>query len=48
MELIVQNVGCELGILPPRIFAMMVLVALVSTLSVANDPEIAPMTWSRI
>ena len=31
MELIVLNVGYELGILSPRIFAMMVLMALVTT-----------------
>jgi Kef-type K+ transport system membrane component KefB len=33
MELIALNVGYELGILSPRIFAMMVLMALVTTLS---------------
>lgn len=31
MELIVLNVGLDLGILPPRIFTMMVLVALATT-----------------
>ena len=31
MELIALNVGYELGILSPRIFAMMVLMALVTT-----------------
>lgn len=35
MELIVLNVGYELGILSPRIFAMMVLMALVTTFSTA-------------
>jgi len=35
MELIVLNVGFELGILSPRIFAMMVLMALVTTFSTA-------------
>lgn len=35
MELIVLNVGYELGILSPKIFAMMVLMALVTTLSTA-------------
>ena len=35
MELIVLNVGYELGILPPRIFAMMILMALVTTFSTA-------------
>jgi hypothetical protein len=31
MELIALNVGYELGILSPRIFAMMVIMALVTT-----------------
>jgi Kef-type K+ transport system membrane component KefB len=31
VELIVLNLGYDLGILPPRIFAMMVLMALVTT-----------------
>lgn len=31
MELIVLNIGLDLGILPPRIFAMMVIMALVTT-----------------
>jgi Kef-type K+ transport system membrane component KefB len=35
MELIVLNVGYELGILSPRIFAMMVLMALVTTFATA-------------
>jgi Kef-type K+ transport system membrane component KefB len=35
MELIVLNVGYEIGILSPRIFAMMVLMALVTTFSTA-------------
>lgn len=35
MELIVLNVGYELGILSPRIFAMMVLMALFTTFSTA-------------
>jgi Kef-type K+ transport system membrane component KefB len=35
MELIALNVGYELGILSPRIFAMLVLMALVTTFSTA-------------
>ncbi len=35
MELIVLNVGYELGILSPRVFAMMVLMALVTTFATA-------------
>jgi Kef-type K+ transport system membrane component KefB len=31
VELIVLNIGFDLGILPPRIFTMMVLMALVTT-----------------
>jgi Kef-type K+ transport system membrane component KefB len=31
VELIVLSIGLDLGILPPRIFAMMVLMALVTT-----------------
>ena len=32
MELIVLNIGCEMGILPPLIFVMLVIMALVTTL----------------
>ncbi|MGH9399886.1 MAG: cation:proton antiporter, partial [Thermoanaerobaculia bacterium] len=39
MELIALNLGYELGILSPRVFAMMVLMALVTTLSTA------PLLW---
>jgi Kef-type K+ transport system membrane component KefB len=35
VELIVLNVGYELGILSPRIFAMLVLMALVTTFATA-------------
>ena len=35
MELIVLNIGLELGIISPRVFAMMVLMALVTTMSTA-------------
>jgi hypothetical protein len=31
MELIVLNIGYDMGILSPQIFAMMVLIALVTT-----------------
>lgn len=31
VELVALNIGYDLGILPPRIFAMMVLMALVTT-----------------
>jgi K+:H+ antiporter len=35
MELIALNIGYELGILSPKAFAMMVLMALVTTLATA-------------
>jgi len=33
MELVAADIGYDLGILPPRIFAMMVVMALVTTFS---------------
>jgi Kef-type K+ transport system membrane component KefB len=33
MELVVLNVGLDLGILSPRLFAMMVIMAIVTTLA---------------
>ncbi len=47
MELIVLNVGYELGILSPRIFAMMVLMALVTTFSTAPLLSLADLLRSR-
>ena len=35
MELIVLNIGLELGIISPPLFAMMVLMALVTTMGTA-------------
>jgi hypothetical protein len=35
MELIALNIGLEIGIISPRLFAMMVLMALVTTLATA-------------
>ena len=35
MELIVLNIGYDLGILPPRIFSMMVIMALITTIMTA-------------
>ncbi len=49
MELIALNVGYELGILSPRVFAMMVIVAIVTTfatgplLSLADRWRAAPL-----
>ena len=31
MELVILNIGYELGLLPPEVFAMMVVMALVTT-----------------
>jgi Kef-type K+ transport system membrane component KefB len=47
MELIVLNVGYELGILSPPIFAMMVLMALVTTFSAAPLLALADRLRSR-
>jgi Kef-type K+ transport system membrane component KefB len=45
VELIVLNLGYELGILPPRIFAMMVLMALTTTLM--TGPLLGAVQWMR-
>jgi Kef-type K+ transport system membrane component KefB len=47
MELIVLNVGYELGILSPRIFAMMVLMALLTTFSTAPLLAVAGLMRRR-
>ena len=47
MELIVLNVGYELGILSPRIFAMMVLMALVTTFLTAPLLALADLLRER-
>ncbi|HEX7613765.1 MAG TPA: cation:proton antiporter [Thermoanaerobaculia bacterium] len=47
MELIVLNVGYEMGILSPRIFAMMVLMALVTTFSTAPLLALADLLRKR-
>jgi Kef-type K+ transport system membrane component KefB len=41
MELIALNVGLDMGILSPTLFAMMVLMALVTTL--ATTPLLGPL-----
>jgi Kef-type K+ transport system membrane component KefB len=45
VELIVLNLGYDLGILPPRIFAMMVLMALVTTFM--TGPLLGTVEWAR-
>lgn len=47
MELIVLNVGYEVGVLSPRIFAMMVLMALVTTFSTAPLLALADLLRRR-
>ena len=52
MELIVLNIGLELGVISPTLFAMMVIMALVTTIATtpilhalkAADPRPAPAT----
>jgi hypothetical protein len=46
MELIALNLGYELGILSPRIFAMMVLMALATTLATGPLVSVAD-AWRR-
>ena len=43
MELIVLNIGYDLGILSPQIFAMMVLMALTTTLM--TGPSLNLIEW---
>jgi Kef-type K+ transport system membrane component KefB len=45
VELIVLNVGFDLGILSPRIFTMLVLMALVTTFM--TGPLVALVEWLR-
>ncbi|HVF44374.1 MAG TPA: cation:proton antiporter [Pyrinomonadaceae bacterium] len=45
VELIVLNLGYDLGILPPRIFAMMVLMALVTTAMTGPLLSLAESAW---
>jgi Kef-type K+ transport system membrane component KefB len=45
VELVVLNVGLDLGILTPALFSMMVVMALVTTLMTA--PAIARLTPTR-
>lgn len=45
VELIVLNLGYDLGILSPRIFAMMVLMALVTTFM--TGPLLQMVDWMR-
>jgi Kef-type K+ transport system membrane component KefB len=45
VELIVLNLGYDLGILPPRIFAMMVLMALTTTFM--TGPLLGAVDWVR-
>jgi Kef-type K+ transport system membrane component KefB len=44
MQLIVLNIGYDLGILSPEIFAMMVLMALVTTLM--TGPALDIINWA--
>ena len=41
MELIVLNIGLELGVISPALFAMMVIMALVTTM--ATSPVLAAL-----
>ena len=43
MELIVLNIGFDLGILPPQIFSMMVLMALITTFM--TNPALNAIEW---
>jgi Kef-type K+ transport system membrane component KefB len=45
MELIVLNVGLELGVISPQLFAMMVLMALATTM--ATTPVLHFLTSAR-
>jgi Kef-type K+ transport system membrane component KefB len=45
VELIALNIGYDLGILPPRIFTMMVLMALITTFMAG--PVLAFLNWYR-
>ena len=45
MELIVLNIGLDLGLISPTLFAMMVLMALVTTL--ATTPMLDALTRGR-
>jgi Kef-type K+ transport system membrane component KefB len=51
MELIVLNIGLDLGVIPPTLFAMLVLMALVTTLATTPllaflEPKALPQTGS--
>ena len=45
MELIVLNIGLELGVISPTLFAMMVIMALVTT--IATTPVLHFLTSAR-
>ncbi len=45
VELIVLNIGYDLGILPPRIFTAMVIMALVTTFM--TGPFLSLFAWLR-
>jgi hypothetical protein len=54
MELVVLNVGLDLGVISPTLFAMMVLMALVTTLAttpllalVNSKTEVEPLLLRR-
>ena len=42
VELIVLNIGLDLGVITPRLFTMLVIMALVTTLMTVADPHGAP------
>lgn len=45
MELVALNIGYDLGILPPRIFTMLVIMALLTTM--LTDPLLTLFQWQR-
>jgi hypothetical protein len=48
VELIVLNLGYDLGILSPRIFAMMVVMALVTTFMTGPLLNLLDAVWERV
>src|SRR5262249_47871185 len=45
MELIVLNVGLDLGVISPKLFTMMVLMALATTLATTPALKVFSPTW---
>ena len=46
MELIVLNIGLDLRVVSPTLFAMLVLMAVVTTVATDADPR-SPESWQR-